>query len=374
MRRDPAAFPGIRINATHLLGIGYDMRGDIARAEDAFSETWKQFQRFGRDDTNDAATCLNNWAFVRGSTDILGAFQLQARAIAVMEAGESAETVPAAFRANYGRLLNRLARYREARSVYERARAEARQHENVPTVGTTSLGLARACRSLGDFPCAREALREAAPALSSSFPAGHGFIAELAAERGMLAAAEGDAETGRRLLIEAVDIYEKSSERYPSHIEALLGLARLELQTGRLDQADRRARRALELAESYRGRVPRSAWVGLSQATMGEIDRTRGSEEEARRLFIESLAQMRPTLGDSHPAARSADRLAGTPRERRDGRSRTARRRAHRLARTRPSDDEARVPAGRIGRDGPVTAAAAQEFAIPRRSRFDAAV
>src|SRR5262249_52027444 len=152
------------------------------------------------------------------------------------------EAVPAAFRANYGRLLNRLARYREARSVYERARAEARQHENVPTVGTTSLGLARACLSLGDLPCAREALREAAPAIGSSFPAGHGFIAGLQAERGLLAAAEGDPEAARRLLADAVDIYEKGSERYPSHIEALLGLARLELRTGRPTEADRRAR------------------------------------------------------------------------------------------------------------------------------------
>ena len=312
MRRDPAAFPALRINATHLLGLGYDMRGDVARAEEAFSETWNLYQRFGRDDSNEAATLLNNWALVRSWTDILGAFELQARAIAVMEVGESAEAVPAAFRANYGRLLNRLARYKEARSVYERARAEARQHENVPTVGTTSLGLARACLSLGDLPCAREALREAAPALGSSFPAGHGFIAELEAERGLLAAAEGDTETGRRLLTEAVDAYEKTTERYTSQIEVLLALARFEQQTGRLEEADRRARRALELAESFRGGLPRSAWVGLSQEALGEIDRARGSEDEARSLFTASLVQMRPTLGDSHPAVLEAQsRLAG---------------------------------------------------------------
>jgi len=312
MRRDPAAFPGTRINATHLLALGYDMRGDTAGAEDAFTETWRQLHRFGRDDSNEAATLLNNWSLARSNTDILGAFELQGRAIAVMETGETAEAVPAAFRANYGRLLNRLARYREARSVYERARAEARQHENVPTVGTASLGLARACRSLGDLACARDALREAEPALRSSFPPIHGFIAELSAERGLLAAATGDADSARRLLTEAVDTYEKSTERYPSHIETLLGLARLELQTGHLEEADRRARRALELAERYRGRLPRSAWVGLSQAALAEIDLARGSEAEARRLFTDALGHMRPTLGDSHPAVLEAQsRLAG---------------------------------------------------------------
>ncbi|HEY1251791.1 MAG TPA: protein kinase, partial [Thermoanaerobaculia bacterium] len=272
IRRDPAAFPGLRINATHLLALGYDMRGDTAGAEDAYTDAWNQLHRFGRDDSNEAATLLNNWAIARSNTDILGGFDLQARAIAVMEAGETAGAVPAAFRANYGRLLNRLARYREARSVYERARAEARQHDNVLTVGTTSLGLARACRSLGDLSCAREALREADPALRSSFPATHGFIAELSAERGLLAAAAGDEESARRLLTEAVGIFEKSSERYPSHVETLLGLTRLELQAARVEEADRWARRALELAERFRGRVPRSAWVGLSQAALAEVD------------------------------------------------------------------------------------------------------
>jgi serine/threonine-protein kinase len=312
MRRDPAAFPGLRIHATHLLALGYDMRGDTAGAEDAFTDAWNQLHRVGRDDSNEAATLLNNWALARSSTDILGGFDLQARAIAVMETGDTAEAVPAAFRANYGRFLNRLARYKEARSVYERARAEARQHENVLTVGTTSLGLARACRSLGDLPCAREALREADPALRSSLPAYHGFIAELSAERGLLAAASGDPEAARRLLTEAAGIFEKSSERYTSQIETLLGLARLELQAGRLEEADRWARRGLDLAERFRGRVSRSAWVGLSEASLAEIELARASEAEARRLFTESLNQMRPTLGDSHPAVLEAQRrLAG---------------------------------------------------------------
>ncbi len=313
MRRDPEAFPGTRINATHLLALGYDMRGDTAGAEDAFTDAWNQLHRFGRDDSNEAATLLNNWALARSNTDILGAFELQARAIAVMEkAGETTEAVPAAFRANYGRCLNRLARYREARSVYEHARAEARQHENVLTVGTTSLGLARACRSLGELPCAREALLEAEPALRSSLPAVHGFIAELSAEQGLLAAATGDEETARRLLTESVGIYDRSTERHTSHIEALLSLARLDVQTRRVEEADRWARRALDLAEKFRGRVARSSWGGLSQAALAEVDFARGSQAEAQRLFTESLAQMRPTLGDSHPAVLEAQsRLAG---------------------------------------------------------------
>jgi hypothetical protein len=59
--------------------------------------------------------------------------------------------------------------------------------------------------------------------------------------------------------------------------------------------------------------VPRSAWVGLSQAALAEVDLGRGNATEARRLLTESLDQMRPTLGDSHPAVVEAQsRLAGT--------------------------------------------------------------
>jgi eukaryotic-like serine/threonine-protein kinase len=312
LRRAPGSFAAIRANAMHVLALGYDGRGETANADRAYAQAMKEFERIGRENTNDGATLLNNWAITRATVDTLGAFELQGRAIAALEAGQSAEAVPAAFRANYGRLLNRLARYREARSVYQRAREDARRHENVRTVGTTSLGLARACRSLGDLDCARAALREAEPALRSSFPAGHYFLADLSHERGMLAAAYGDDQSALRLLTEALDMHEKEDEKHASHIETLLELWRLELRSGRIADADRHARRALELAEGYRGEIPHSSFVGLSQAALAEVELARGNESEARRLFGEAVSHMRPTLGDSHPAVVEAQsRLTG---------------------------------------------------------------
>jgi tetratricopeptide (TPR) repeat protein len=308
LRRAPRAFSAIRANAMHVLALGYDGRGETANADRAYAQAMKEFERIGRDDTNDGATLLNNWAITRATTDTLGAFELQGRAIAVLETGESA-SVPAAFLANYGRLLNRLARYKEARSVYEEARKNARRHENVPTVGTASLGLARACRSLGDLGCAGEALRDAEPALRSSFPAGHYFLADLSHERGMLAAAKGDPESARRLLFEALDLHEKFAEKHASHIETLLELSRLELRSGRIDDAERHARRAREVAEGFRGGFPHSAWVGLSQVALAEVELAGGNGSEAHRLLEEAISEMRPTLGALHPAVVEAQRL-----------------------------------------------------------------
>ena len=272
LRRVPNAFPAIRMNAMHLLALGYDMRGETANADRAFAQAMEQLERIGREDTTDAATLLNNWALTRATTDTLGALELQGRAIATLKAGESAEAVPAAFQANFGRLLNRLARSGEARSVYERARKDARRHDNVRTVGTTSLGLARACRSLGDLDCARAALREAEPALRSTFPAGHFFLADLSHEQGMLAAAEGDRENARRLLSEALGIHAKASEKHVSHIETLLELSRLELRSGRTAEADKHGRRALELSEGFRRRNPA---LGLGGDEPGRAGRGR---------------------------------------------------------------------------------------------------
>ncbi len=140
------------------------------------------------------------------------------------------------------------------------------------------------------------------PALRSSFPAGHYFLADLFHERGMLAAAEGDIESARRLLCEALDLHEKFAEKHASHIETLLELSRLELRSGRIADAERHARGALVLAEGFRGGFPHSSRVRLSQVAVAEVDPARGNESEARRLFEEAVSHMRPTLGDSHPA------------------------------------------------------------------------
>ncbi len=311
--RVPGAFPAIRANALQVLAMGYDMRGDTANADRSYAQAMEQFERIGLADTSLAATLLNNWALTRATTDTLGALELQGRAIALLEAGESPEGVPAAILANYGRLLNRLARYAEARPVYERARDDARRHDNLRTVGATSLGLARACRSLGDLDRARGALRDAEGPLRASFPPGHFFLADLTHEQGMLAAAEANAENARRLLSEALAIHEKASEKHVSHIETLLELARLELASGRAAEAEKNARRAAELAEGFRGGIPHSAWVGLSEAALAEIELANGNSAEARRLFGEAAAQMEPTLGKSHPVfLRAREHLAAT--------------------------------------------------------------
>jgi tetratricopeptide (TPR) repeat protein len=60
--RIPGSFPAIRTNALHLLAMGYDMRGETANADRSFGQVMEQLERIGLEDTNAAATLLNNWA------------------------------------------------------------------------------------------------------------------------------------------------------------------------------------------------------------------------------------------------------------------------------------------------------------------------
>ena len=90
-------------------------------------------------------------------------------------------------------------------------------------------------------------------------------------------------------------------QKHASHVESLLERARLELRLSRVDDAQRDADEALQVAESFRGGTPRSAFVGLSLLVLGEVDQARGEAEHGRERVTQALAHLEPTLGDQSP-------------------------------------------------------------------------
>ena len=311
--RRPGAFPEIRADVLQLLAVSCRLQGDTRGANRRFAEALEQVQRIGRGETMDAGILLNNWAGNMAMTNSLQALDTYGRAIAILEGG-APDSAPSAARINYGVQLNRLARYAEARSTFEGARADARKHGNVLLVGKTSYQIARACRKSGDLTCAEGALREADAVVRTSVPQGHQMLAMLCREQGLLAAAKGDEVAARALLAEALAIHEKVAAKQVEHIETLLDVAGWELKLGRGAEAEAHARASLAQAEALRAGMPVSAWVGLSQLLLGEVSRARGDEPAARRFFNDAMSQMTPTLGDDHPAVRQAKaRLAEDP-------------------------------------------------------------
>jgi eukaryotic-like serine/threonine-protein kinase len=302
----PGGFVELRLQALQLLALGNDMEGKTGAAERHFSEATKVLQRLGRERTTTGATLLNNWGHTKISTgDIAGALLLEGKVVDIFESTGAPESVPATAVANYGWLLNRLGRFAEARSAYERAARIARAASDIQTEGTSALGLARACRGLGELTCNQGALDKAAIALGSSFPADHYFLAELAHEQAMLLA-KRDPSQARTLLTAALDLHRKSSEKHVSQIDTELALSGVALASGDANAAETLAREALALAEALRGDRPFSSWVGLSQLSLSAVAEAAGDSSTARQLLGAALAQLTPTLGDNHDVTKDA--------------------------------------------------------------------
>jgi serine/threonine-protein kinase len=311
LRDRPESYPETRAAALQMMAVAGRMRGDVAEADRMFQRALEELRRIGREDSTDAAVLLHNWAINASLTSPLASLALNRRVIEIFQGEGGPDAVPIPSRLNYAVMLNRLERYAEAREALQLVAAQAKKQGNTPSVGSAGVALAAACRGLGDLPCVRTALGEAAAAVASSFPRTHRIVADLLREQALLAAAEGRTDEAMRLMADAIAVHRQVPQKHPSHVETLLELARLELRLGSTAAAAGHAEEALALAESFRGGAAQSAWVGLSLATLGQIDEARGAAAKGRERTTEAIAHLQATLGEATPVLLSAkSRLA----------------------------------------------------------------
>jgi serine/threonine-protein kinase len=301
LRERPDALPETRANALQMMAVAGRMRGDVEEANRMFAAAMDQLRLIGREDSTDAAVLLHNWALNAALTSPAEALALNGRVIDIFQGGGGPESVPIPSRLNYGVTLNRLQRWTEAREALERVRQQCRAQGNTQSLGSASVALGTACRSLGDLSCAQAALRDAEEAIAASYPKGHRVWADLLRERALKADAEGRSDDALRLLDDAIAVHRKVPQKHASHVESLLERAQLQLRRGRLAEAARDAQNALTIAETFRGGAPQSAFVGLSLLALGRIDAASGDEARSRERIAQALAQMEPTLGREYP-------------------------------------------------------------------------
>jgi len=84
----------------------------------------------------------------------------------------------------------------------------------------------------------------------------------------------------------------------------------LAFQTGRLDQAAADARAALRLEQEGAPRGSYSNSRGFYYLALGRALQGQGKIDEARAAFASAVEQLRPSVGEEHPATRSAVALA----------------------------------------------------------------
>ncbi len=301
----PHEFADQRAYVLQLLAMARKLQGDTEGANRRFADALREFERMGREKTADAATLRNNWAITLSNTSFVDALAMMDGVIEAYD-GAGPDSVPARLRLNRAIFLGWLGRAPEGRAELEKAQATARRQGSRLNLGLVAVQAARLCRQQGDLACARTAVREAGPALRDSVPAGHRVLADLEREEGLLAAAEGDLPTARRSLSKALAIHAKTAELRVIHVETLLDVARLELRLGQPAEAAPHARAALELSQRLRGGIPHSAWVGLSELALGEVEEASGRRAEARRFFRDAQMQLLDTAGPDHPATKAA--------------------------------------------------------------------
>jgi len=275
----------------------------VAASERAYALAAETLERTGIGDTNSGRLLYNDWVRVRVLTNPQDALALHARVIHAPGSTALGDWVTARDLIAEGDLLNRVARYQEARAILERARAIAERSPLSRALAT--MALVTTCRSLGDLECAARTLHEVeAPYASDPYLLAR--RGQFLLEQARQAAARGERDAAGRMLLEALAIEEKDPNQHIPRIETLHALARLELAGDRTAEAERHARAALGQAEGVRGEARYSAWVGLSQLVMAEVAQARGDDDRARHLYTDAAAHLAPTLGEAHPAVEEA--------------------------------------------------------------------
>ena len=206
---------------------------------------------------------------------------------------------------NYAGVLQQLARHAEAEPVFQEAIRIARDRQNTYVEIAATLELAGSYAETGRLAEAR-----AAVATLDRYIGTKAFTplrrAYLAYTLGVLASARGETGEARKQFSESVRLYDGIDAKFSAGALALLGLARAELAAGNADAAEKAARRALALAESFVDAGAPSYLAGLSLAELGRIELTRRQTETGHATLASAVLHLERTLGPEHPSTREA--------------------------------------------------------------------
>jgi serine/threonine-protein kinase len=295
----------LRHDAMGNLAYGYYLVRQNAKADAAFAELMRELEETGRDRTLIAADVWNNWALVHHRGDIRKAEPLYRRSLELHRSLEGEEGVSPGTLHNYAGVLQMLARYDEAEPYFQEAIRKARSREVVFIEIFATLELAELYAVTDRLPEARAAL-----ATLDSYLGTKAFTPLRRAHRaytlGVLAAIRRDFPEARTQFAEAVRLHEGMPAKFTSAVLSLVGLARAELATGHPEKAEDAARRALALAESFVDKDSPSYLVGMSLASLGEVERSTGRAEAGQATLQKAIRHLDTTLGPEHPATREA--------------------------------------------------------------------
>jgi tetratricopeptide (TPR) repeat protein len=300
----------------------YTHAGRFREAIASFEQASGLLTSLGRDDTRNAATLFNNWAY---ALDTLGrpidAVPVYRRAVAIVSDDRGEETVTAMLLVNSARALANLHQLDEAADYGERATAKASLARDDLVIDQSLLQRATTYRKQGDLDRARRMLDEVEPRLRRNLPEGHIGFAALASQRAQVALAGGNAPEALTHSDRALAILEASVKAGRQGAANLPGeLARhaeIELQLGDFERAATDATQAVDRLQKLLEPGTLSSHLGGAYLALGRALLGRGQTEQARAALRSSLEHLESALGPDHPDTRRARQLAESEAARR---------------------------------------------------------
>jgi tetratricopeptide (TPR) repeat protein len=322
MKRDGAAALAIldaipvppaskRIDALAVLAYGYYLARESREADAGYAELMNELKRTGRDETLLAADTCNNWALVHYQGNIAKAEPLCRRAIELRRSIEGGDAIAPSVSYNHAGVLLQLARYDEAKPLYEETIRTARERQEERIETDAMLELADLYIETGDLARATAQLATLGPLLAGPRPDPRRQV-QMTYYQGRLAMAKGDAATAQDKFSSIVDIFEKRKSRISLFVFALNGLARSRIALGNAAGAAKAAGRAVEVAASFVEPDTPSYLIGLAKLAVGDAQLGVGDRDLAQASYREAIDQLEVTLGNDHPATAAARRGLAT--------------------------------------------------------------
>jgi eukaryotic-like serine/threonine-protein kinase len=281
-----------------VIANGERLAGHSSAAEEYFQRSLQQYTRAGREHGPDAAVIRNNLAVVYDGSGN------PKRALAIYDQilHTAAQTDPAALPVvivgNRARALELIGRYSEARAGYNRC-IELSVKGDLPLMRLHCLtGLAWVSRELGESRAADLFLREASGLARTAVPVVGTHQVTLKIARGRIALANRQFVQARANLDAAI----AGGNTVFFQMTALVPRAELNLNEGRLAEAEADARRALALAQNAQGGIPHSYRTGLSWLILGQVRAKRGDGAAARQAFLSAVEHLSNTVDADHPS------------------------------------------------------------------------
>jgi tetratricopeptide (TPR) repeat protein len=276
---------------------GERLAGHSSAAEEYFRQSLQQYTRAGREHGPDATVTRNNLAVVYdGTGNPKHALQVYDEILQSVQQTPAA-ALPVVTVGNRARALELIGRFGESRDGYNRCIELSIQGE-LPLMRLHCLtGLAWLTRETGDRQGADRYLREASELAQSGAPATGTHQVTLKIARGRIALANNQFAAARVSLDAAI----ASGNTVFFQMSALVPRAELNLNEGRLEEAEADARKALSLAQSAQAGMPHSNRTGLSWLVLGRVLAKKGDSVGSRQALLAAVEHLSDTVDPEQP-------------------------------------------------------------------------